>query len=911
MKTLLRRLQRLLHRAAFERELDEEMAHHLAMKAEEEGSAYVARRRFGSVTFWKEESRTAWTGLFWEELGQDLRYSLRAMKANKLFAVLAMVSLALGIGANTAIYSFMDAIMIRALPVKQPEQLFLVNWRAPEGPGVANSHRGSSYVEAGSEVSPNYPYRAYEVLRDHNRAFPALFAFAHAGRLNAVVHGQALLENGEYVSGGYFAGLGVRPAAGRLVNQTDDQPGAAPVVAISYALWEGQFGGSPDAVGTSMLIDGKPFVVIGVTPPEFFGVRPQTVPDLYIPVHDLPLVSQDRYRDTKAYFADDHTYWIEMMGRLRPGVSFTAAQSELSSLFFHWVSGTARNDHDRKTLPTLWLEEGGSGVDSLRRKYSKPLFVLMAMVALILTIACANIANLLLAKAASRRREIAVRLSLGAGRVRVIRQLLTESMLLAIIGAVGGVLIAAAGIRLLTLLIGNGEKDFTLHAQLDWRVLSFTLVIALSTGLLFGLAPAIQATRVDVAPALKEVRLSDPPGRTRRLGLPFGLRHILIVSQIAMSMLLVAGAGLFVRTLANLNAVEIGFNSRNVLLFSLDGAQAGYKDHALADLYSDLQARFRLIPGVRNVTLTDMPLVANGTSSTDAKIPGSKKTNERTSLLTVGPGFFETMEIPILAGRGIDARDGMDTPAVAVINEVLAKRYFPGAWPIGQRFRVGGDKYGIDVQIVGVAKPVRYNSLKGDIPPVTYLSYLQTAKNGGLQQMFFELRTAGNPLALVNTVRQIVHRVSPRVPIADVRTQSQTIDETISQERTFATLCTCFGILALIMACVGLYATTAYAVIRRTNEIGIRMALGAMKHRILWMVISEVLVLGIVGLAVGFGGLWEITTYLKAFLWGLPPHDPATFAAAGAVLMACTVMAGLAPAWRASRIDPMAALRHE
>ncbi|MBV9265068.1 MAG: ABC transporter permease, partial [Acidobacteriaceae bacterium] len=750
----------------------------------------------------------------------------------------------------------------------------------------------------------------YELLRDHNHVFSTLFGFAHTGRLNVIVHGLALLENGEYVSGRYFAGLGVRPAIGRLVSQTDDQPSAASVVAISYALWQGQFGGSPNAVGTSILINGKPFVVVGVTPPEFFGIRPGRVPDIYIPVCDLPLVSQDRYRDTNAYFTDDHTYWIEMMGRLKSGVSFSAAQSELSSLFFHWVSQTARNDHDRATLPTLWLEEGGSGVDSLRRTYSKPLFVLMAMVALILTIACANTANLLLARAVSRRREIAVRLSLGAGRLRVIQQLLTESALLAIGGAFGGVFIAAAGIRLLTLLLGNGETDFTLHAQLDWRVLSFALVIALSTGLLFGIAPAIQATRVDVAPALKEIRLSEPRGRRRRFGLPFGLRHILIVSQIAISMLLVAGAGLFVRTLANLNAVELGFNRDNVLLFSLDGALAGYKDQSLADLYSDLQARFRLIPGVRNVTLADMPLVANWTSSTDARIPGSKK-EESTSVLTVGPGFFETMQIPLLAGRAISELDRIDAPAVAVVNEIFTKRYFPGRYPIGRHFRIGGDKNGIDVRIVGVAKTARYNSLKGAIPPVTYLSYLQSAKKGQLQQMFFELRTVGDPLALENTVREIVHRVSPRVPVADVGTQAQRINETISQERTFAALCTSFGVLALVMACVGLYATTAYAVIRRTNEIGIRMALGAMKRRILWMVVKEVLVLGIVGLVIGFGGFWEIATYLKSFLWGLAPHDAAAFATAGLILVACTVMAGWAPAWRASRIDPMTALRHE
>lgn len=910
MKALWRRLQWFFHRAAFERELDEEIAHHLAMKAEEQGSRHSARRKFGNVTFWKEGSRRMWVGRFWEELGQDLRYSLRAMKANKLFTILAMVSLALGIGANTAIYSFMDAIMLRALPVKQPDQLVLVNWRAPQRSGVINGLSGSMYNDSGFSVSPNYPYRAYEFLRDHNQLFSHLFAFAHAGRLNAVIHGQASLENGEYVSGGYFGGLGVNPIVGRLIGPADDEPSATPVVVISYALWQGQFGGSVDAVGTSIRIDGRPFVVLGVAPPEFFGVRPDSIADFYIPVHVLPLLDQD-HRDPQSFFANDHSYWIEMMGRLKPGVSFSAAESELRTLFFHWVSQTARNDQERKTLPALWLEEGGSGVDALRRRFSKPLFVLMAMVALILTIACANIANLLLAKAASRTREIAVRLSLGAGRLRVIRQLLTESATLAIGGAIAGALIAALGIRLLTLLIGNGDKDFTLHAHLDWRVLSFTLAIALGTGLLFGIAPAIQTTRVNVAPALKEIRLSEPRGRTGRFSLPFGLRHILIVAQIAISTLLVAGAGLFVRTLANLNAIELGFNRENLLLFSLDGSQAGYKDRALVDLYASLQARFRLIPGVRKVTLANIPLVADWMNSTNVKIPGSKKEDQVTSLVTVGPDFFETLEIPLLAGRSINEHDRANVPAVAVVNEVFSKKYYPGAWPIGQHFFVGGDKDGLDVQIIGVAKAARYSSLKDEIPPVTYLSYLQPPRKEGLQQMIFELRTAGSPLVLVNPVREIVHRLCPGVPLADVRTEVQTINQTISQERTFAALCSAFGVLALVMACVGLYATTAYAVVRRTNEIGIRMALGAINRRILWMVVSEVLILGTVGLVIGFGVVWEITTYLKSFLWGLAPHDPLTFATAALILVACTVLAGWLPAWRASRIDPMVALRHE
>jgi predicted permease len=914
MKQLWRRFRWFVHRDAFERELDEEMRHHLALKAQEQGGVRTAHRQFGNVTLWKENSRIMWTGRFWEQVAQDLRYGLRAMKANKLFTALATISLALGIGANTAIYSFMDAIMIRALPVQKPEELVLLNWRVKGHSAVVSDHDGSSYTEGGSEVSPDFPYHAFEFLRDKNRVFANLFAFAHADRFNLVVNGEAQLGDGEYVSGGYFGGLGVRPALGRLIGPEDDGPSSASVVTISYSFWQTRFAGRDDAVGKSIAINGKPFTITGVSPPEFFGVRPNYAPQVFIPIRDLPVVDLNRFQDAKTRFTNDHSYWVDMMGRLRPGVTLADAQAEMSALFAHWVSDTARNAKDRASLPKLWLEEGGSGVDALRRQYSKPLFILMTMVALILAIACANIANLLLSRAASRRREMAVRLSLGAGRLRIVRQLLTESILLAICGGLLGMFIAAIGIRFLTLLLANGREDFTLHAVLDWRVLFFALLVAFVTGLLFGLAPAIQATKVDVTPALKETRASASRGRTRRFGLPFGLSHILLVSQVTICLLLVAAAGLFVRTLGNLNSVALGFNRQNLLLFSLDAAEAGYHGSALKNFYAELQRRFRLIPGVRNATLTQMPLVSESWSSTDVHIPGVPEVNQEgreTTVLNIGPGFFTTMQIPLLAGRSVDDRDRESAPAVVVINEVFAKKYFPGTYPIGRHFKLGDDgRYASELQIVGVAKSARYNSLKGDIPPVAYVPYLQVGNNG-IQQMYFELRTTGNPLALANTVRRIVHDVGPRVPVADVSTQSQIIDQTISEEETFAALCTCFGALALLIACVGLYASTAYAVARRTNEIGIRMALGAVRRRILWMVVSEALIVGAAGLALGLAAVWEMTAFLKSFLYGLKPHDPTTFAASIAILMAATILAGYVPARRASRIDPMTALRHE
>ena len=915
MKELWRRLQWFWHRDQFERELDEEMRHHLALKAQERGSSETAKREFGNLTLLKEDSRTMWIGTYTQQLAQDLRYGLRSMAAHKVFTAMAVLSLALGIGANTAIFSFMDAIMLRALPVRHPEQLAIVNWRQPaDAWGVVHSQMGDDYHESGWRICPNFPYPVYQFLRDRNHVFSTLFAYATAGRLNLVLDGQAALGEGQYVSGNYFDSLGVTPSIGRLIGPADDRSAAAPIVNLSYSFWQSHFGSRADILGKILLINGKPFTIAGVTPSEFFGVRPPTAPEVFIPVHDLGLIDLNPYQDHDKRFIGDHFYWIEMMGRLKPGVTLAGAAAELRGLFQPWVQNTAANDKERRTLRQLFLQVGGSGVDALRRQYSKPLYILTAMVALILLVACANIANLLLARAHTRRREIAVRLSLGAGRWRVTRQLLTESVLLSVCGGFLGIFIASVGIHALTAMLANGQADFTLRAELDWRVLFFTSLVVLATGILFGLAPALQATKVDVMPALKETRTGAPNRQTRRTRLPFGLGHVLIVTQIAISLLLVAAAGLFVRTLNNLHAVNLGFNPQNLLLFHIDAPQAGYKDAALKNFYAELQRRFALIPGVRNATVTDTRLVSHSTSTTGVVIPGLSKSDEpevSTAIVQVGPEYLQTMQIPILAGRAIDERDGEGAPHVAVVNEVFAKKYFPGESSIGKYFGINTKKGEFDTQIVGLAKASRYNSLKTEIPPVIYVSYMQADKHRPLGSMGFELRTTGNPLSVANSVRRIVHELAPTVPVADLTTQSQVIEGTITQEKTFANLCTAFGLLALVMACVGLYGTLAYAVARRTGEIGIRMALGAMRRDIIWMVLREVLILAAIGLIAGLTAVWQTTAFLKSFLFGLKPNDPWTLGVAAAILIACALAAGYAPAWRAACIDPASALRHE
>jgi macrolide transport system ATP-binding/permease protein len=892
----LRRLWFLLRRAEFERDLEEEMRHHLALSSEARGGAGNAAKQFGNVTLLKEQSRAMWTFTFWEQFAQDIRYGLRTMAANPLFTAMAVLSLALGIGANTTIYSFMDAILLRVLPVADPEQLVVFNWHTKGFPPVAHKFSGDAYDDPRTGyTSGNLPLPALADLQASNSVLSSAFAFSGIPRLTVEVQGQSDIVGCLLVSGDFHRGLGVRPALGRLIGEDDDRAGAN-VVVISYAWWQRRFAADPNVVGQSLLVTRIPFTIIGVSAPGFFGVAPGRSPEIYVPIHSdaLPRAAQQR-------FIDKNYYWVEMMGRLKPGISILQAQAALAIQFHQFVESTATSDKERADMPELILQEGASGIDSLRRQFSKPLLVLMTMVSLILAIACANIANLLLARATARRREMAMRLSLGASRSRVVRQLLTESLLLAVIGGSLGILITFLGIRL---IVANSAYISTLQVGVNLHVLGFTLCLAIFTGILFGLAPALQATKVDVTPALKEARSSV--GRRARPG----LNHALVVPQIAISLVLVIGAGLFVRTLSNLESIELGFNRDHVLLLAVMAGQAGYRDTALVRFYEDLRERFLAIPGVRNVALSDSALISGTYSSSGVAIPGAPPTGAATStfVLHIGPSFFATMQIPILLGREIGEHETTGSPPVAVVNEAFVKRYFPGENPVGRQFELGG-KVKVSREIVGVAKAARYQSLKQAVPPVVYVPYNQDL--AVLNQVYFEVRTAGAPLALVNTVRQIVKEVGPRVPVFNVTTQSAQIDQTIGPERAFAELCTCFAALALVIACVGLYGTMAYAVARRTSEIGIRMALGAERHRIIWMVLREVFALAAAGLAIGLAMAWAATKSVESFLFGLKHNDPMSIAVSALVLIAAASLAGFVPAWKASRIDPLAALRHD
>jgi macrolide transport system ATP-binding/permease protein len=932
MTPFLRKLRSLARSRRREAELDEELQFHLDEEIDSrtaEGvpideARYAARRDLGSLAIVREDTRAAWTWTFLEQLVQDVRYGARTLAANKTFSAIAILSLALGIGANTAIYSFLDALLMRSLPVADPGSLVVLKWHfsGNKNPQHSVVHDVSGFFyddpKTGRTTSI-FPYPAFDALRNSS-ALSVLFAYRPAPKLNVVVLGQAEVTNGEYLSGDYFPGLGLVPAAGRLIAGDDDREGAPAVAVLGHGFAQRRFGDVASAVGQTVLINSHPFTAIGVVPPGFFGVDPSRVPDVYIPFHADLLVDAQPGSGSVERYLDEHYYWTEMMGRLRPGITLTQAQAALAPVFEQWVASTANGELERANLPQFFLKEGGGGLDNLRRRYSQSLYILLAMVGLILAIACANIANLLLARATARRREMAVRLSIGAGRWRVVRQLLTESLLLASLGGAAGSLFAVWGIRFLTTVLAAGSRGFTLHAELNVHVLAAALLLTLTTGLVFGLAPALQATHVDPMSELRQIPAGAPRSRA---WFGFVLGRTLVISQMAICLLLLVAAGLFARTLSNLQSLEMGFQREGILLFKLNARQAGHRDPEMRSFYSDLEKRLAALPGIHSAAMANSTLIGDGAwawpvipfgQAPPENAPsghGSGAVRTATRVLGTGPRFFSTMRIPLLAGREFDEHDRVGALPVAMVNEAWVKANHVDGNPVGQR--VTSLRPGMkpsDLEIVGLARNARYDDLTGDFPAVVYLPVVQNL-DVPVDEMTFFLRTAGNSLAYASAVREIVRDADPRIPVEALSTQAAQIENELSQETLFAQLSAAFAMLALAIACVGLYGTTSYTVARRTGEIGIRMALGARRRTVVWMVLSNVLVLAIVGLAIGLPVAVGASKLVESLLFGVKPSDPSAVATAVAILLSAALAAGYRPAWKASRIDPVTAIRHE
>ncbi len=912
MHWFFRKLTWLARRSSKEADLQEELQFHLDEEAEERAAAGIhppqarlaAIRDLGNLTRVQEDTRAAWTWSFLEELLQDGRYALRTMAANRTFAALAVLSLALGIGANAAIFSFMDAILLRRLPVPNPESLVIMSWHtnAPENHGM-NRHDDSFLGPNSGFGGSVFAYPALEMFRRNDAIFSTVFGFQGAGDLHLAIGNEAELVNTEYVTGNYFQALGIRPVAGRLIMADDDRAGAAGVAVISFALSRRRFGSAANAAGQAILINNLPFTVIGVVPPEFSGADPGEAPEAYLPMHAnliLDLERSDRSHPASSHFTNPNYEWVITMARLRPGVSRARAQAVLRPQFDQWMR-TINTARTRSDLPTLLVRDGRAGLNGVRQQYSRPLFILLAVVALILALACANIANLLMARAAARRREIAVRLSIGAGRWRLVRQLLTESVILASLGGALGIIFALWGIRALTALLAHGREGFTLNAELNWHVLIVAAGLSVLAGTIFGLAPALQATRADLLPTLKESRTG---GRSRGFGRP-SLSRALMVTQIAISVVILVAAGLFVRTLARLESIPLGFNRENVLTFRLNASRAGHPDKEIPGFYESLRTKFAAIPGVRSASLSGMPLLTGNVFS-PVSVAGRK---ESSFLWEIGPDFFTTMQIPILLGREIQARDMTGSHLAVVVSQEFAHKYFPGANPVGQVIGLPEDCPKCAVEVVGVCGDVLIGrDVRDERGPAVFVPFTTW---GHVGSMAFELRTAANPAAYIGTVRELVREADPRLPVSAIRTQSDLIDGTMNREVVFARLCTGFALLALLIACVGLYAAMSHNVARRTGEIGIRMALGAPRARVVSMVLREVLLLAAAGLVVSIPAALLGTRLLRSFLYEISPYDPASLMIAVASLVAAAFLAGFVPARNASRIDPIVALRHE
>lgn len=918
MNANLRKLRWLFARRRREADLAEELAFHLEEEAEEHGYD-AARRELGNIALIKEDARAAWGWTWVEQLFQDVRYAGRTMLKNPAFTTLAALSLALGIGANTAIYSFMDAVMMRWLPVRDPGSLALLQWHTKDREGDSVVENVSGHFDDDPKlglVAGIFPYPALDELRKSANLFSALFAYYPSRVLTVRIGSGAEVAKGEYVSGDFFRGLGIAPEAGRLIVADDDRIGTD-VVVVSYGFAQRHFGDAARAPGQKIFLNNLPFTIAGVTPPGFYGVDSGSAPEFYLPLHaDVALDPGDGASQTR--YLDRHYYWVEIMGRLRPGVTLKQAQAQMGPVFQNWVASTAENDAQRAELPQLLLSGGARGVDRLRRNFEEPLFILMAMVALILAIACANIANLLLARATARRREMAVRLSIGAGRWRVIRQLLTESVLLASLGGAAGVLVAYWSVPVLRAMLASGSS-FILRAELNGHVLAATAALTMITGVLFGLAPALQATRVEMMPVLKQLRSAE----ARRSWLPVSLSQILVIAQIAISLVLVAAAGLFVRTLSKLQSLDVGFTRENVLVFQLNAKQAGHRPGELLSFYRGLEQRFSRIPGVISVAEADSPLIGDGAWGW-AVVPAGKPKPQHapsghgsfggwknTHTLQADAHFFSTMKIPLIAGRGFDDRDRAGSAPVAIVNEAWVKANLARRRVVGERVvSFGLDDKPVQMEVIGVAKNALYNRIEENFPATVYLPLDQNL-GAPVEEMTFFLRTSGDALKYASAVRQIVHETDARIPVTNIATQEQRIEKEIGDDILFAWLSAGFALLALSIACVGLYGMMSYVVARRTGEIGIRMALGAAPGRVLSMIMRQVATLAAVGLAMGLPVAFGASRLVGSLLYGVKPADPASIVTAVVTIVIAAIAAGYVPARRASRIDPLVALRHE
>jgi predicted permease len=830
-------------------------------------------------------------------LWQDLRFALRTFKKSPVFVAVAIFSLALGIGANTAIFTLVDQLLLRLLPVKAPQQLVLF-WA-----------RGQHYGSNTGLHKLSYPM--YEDFRDHNQVFSGVFCeFDTSFSISA--EGKTERVEGQLVSGTYFPVLGVGPALGRVFTADDDRvPGGHPYAVISYRYWQHRFGGSRDVIGKKLLVDGYPIKIIGVSRAGFDGTDPGFAPQIRIPI--MMQAQMDPQLAQYYNLKNRRGRWVSVFGRLKAGVSIKQAKASLQP-FFHQILDmeVRQKEFAHAELETkkaflamsMDLVPAAKGDSDLRRQFENTLLVLTALVGIVLLIACANIANLQIARAAARQKELAIRLAIGASRARILSQLLVENLLLSLAGGAAGLVLAVWIDDALLNFLPTGDSPLTLAATPDWRILAFTLGVSVLTGILFGLAPASQSSRAELAITLKD-QVGSIAG-----GTSVGLRKTLVAVQVSLSLLLLIGAGLFIRSLGNLKGLDPGFRTANLIGFAVNPPLNGYKPDRSLDFYRRLRDDLEALPGVESASLAIMPVLSGDEWDESMAIEGYQhKPNETPDphMQFVSPDYFRTLNIPILAGRDFRVTDGRDAPKVCIVNEKFVHRYIKHGLPVGKHIGMGGEPgTKLDIEIIGVVRDTKYESMRDEVPEEVYRPYHQMEFVLG---MYAYVRTVRHPEQAFSSIRQIVKNLDPNVPVYRMKTIETQMEESLITERLVASLSSGFGMLATLLAAIGLYGVMAYIVVQRTREIGVRMALGASAHDVLMLVMRDVIVLTAIGIGVGLPAAWGLTRIVKAQLYGIEPNDALTIAVATAGIILVALLAGYVPARRASRVDPMLALR--
>jgi predicted permease len=903
------RLRSLFRRARVEQELDDELRFHMDQQVEKYTRAGASREEalrrvrleFGGAEQVKEDCRDARGVSFLESLVQDVRYGLRMLAKSPAFTAIIVLTLALGIGANTAIFTLVNAVMLRSIPVHDPDQLVVAQWSARHYPQKVGTSTfgdcGRREKDASTETGCALSYPMFQEIQKQESVLSSAMSFTGPYQMDLAGNGAAAMARGDLVSGTYFQTLGVSPAIGRTLVPDDEKPGAPSVAVLDYAYWQRAFGGSPAAIGRTIRLNDAVFTIVGVTEAGFTRLTPGKSVDLWVSLSQVPVL------DLKHLHPDDPTdWWLVVVGRLQPGVSRTRAQAALDTVFLNETLHGTKQHWAKDDNPHLNLLPAQQALTGIRSVFGEPLLLLMAAVGLILLIACANVAGLMLARAAAREREMAVRLAMGAARRRVIRQLLTESLLLSFLGAAVGALLAPPLVSGLAAFFSkNSYSPLQLDLHVDARVLLFTLGAALLTGVAFGLAPAFRGSRTSVTAQLKGTTTTAASSHGR--GRILGLGSALVVLQVSLSMVVLTGAGLLLRTLGNLRSIDAGFDTRNLLIFDINPQLAGYKDAQIPVLYGNLQRRIAALPGVTGVSYADEALLDGGYSSQDVKVEGrTGKDSVEVQMLSVGPEYFPTMKIPLLAGRLLTQAD-TDTTRHVLVNRLFATKYLDGRNPLGLHFG-GEDPADPRWEIVGVVGDTKYATLRREDAPMAFLPLA----SGGAS---FEIRTALAPAQLMPAVRNVVNTVDDNLPVTRMRTQSDSIDRLLFNERLVARLLGLFAVLGLLLACIGLYGLLSYEVERRTREIGIRTALGAQRSTIWSMIVRHGIALVAVGAIAGCGAAFGVTRLLASLLYNVRPSDPVTFALTAGLLLLVGILACSLPARRATRVDPMAALRCE